>query len=425
MTDSEQQESTEESPPDINLAEMTDDQISNLDVSSLGTSDLDNQNEKTYDSNLGFDLDQGEDDQEQDTSADDTDTGDNDTDDTGGADAVDDSTADDDQTADSTSDEQDTDSDTDTGTNDQEQAATTSDQDVGTQSDSTDATQESTEDVNYESEFNKVMAPFKAAKREIKPKSIDDARRLMQMGVDYSRKMEAMKPYQRVLKTLEKNGLLDIEKVNFLIDLDKKNPDAVKKFLKDSEIDPMDLSLEDDTNYTPTDHTVGDAEVALDNVLDQIRDTETFDRTIDEITNQWDTASKQVLMDNPGIIGVINDQIAAGIYDQIMDVVTNEKSFGRLQGLSDLEAYRTVGDAIQKRGGFKPHPNAETTSGGNTDQGHSQDSGSGAADKKAAKLRSRKRAASPTKGSASAGKPKLDIMSMSDEEIEKLDVNSL
>ena len=30
----------------------------------------------------------------------------------------------------------------------------------------------------------------------------------------------------------------------------------------------------------------------------------------------------------------------------------SERTFGRLKGLSDLEAYRQVGDAIQARGGF-------------------------------------------------------------------------
>jgi hypothetical protein len=265
------------------------------------------------------------------------------------------------------------------------------------------------------------MAPLKAAKRTIKVTNPDDARRLMQMGVDYSRKMEQMKPYLRVLKTLEKNDLLDIDKVNFFIDLDKKNPDAIRKFLKDSEIDPMDLSLEDSADYKPNDHTVGDNEILLEEVLEDIRGSKAFDRTVDVITNQWDTASRQILMDNPRIIQILNEHVEAGIFDQIADVVASEKTFGRLTGLSDLEAYKAVGDAIQEKGGFKPN-SAETSPGGNTNQDFSQDpTGSDSDDK----LKNRKRAASPTKGSAGAGKPKVDIMGMTDEEIENLDVNSL
>ena len=245
----------------------------------------------------------------------------------------------------------------------------------------------------------------------------------MQMGVDYSRKMEAMKPYQRVLKTLEKNDLLDIGRLNFLIDLDKKNPEAIKKFLKDSEIDPMDLSLEDDTKaYKPTDHMVGEQEVALDNVLDDIRKTDTFDRTAQLISKDWDTASRHVLFEDPQIIRTLNDHMQSGIFDKIAEVMDRERILGRLVGLSDLEAYKTVGDALQAGNAFQPPSPTETSSNGDTPQ-LSQDSGSKSA--KADELRNRRLAASPPKGAASAGKPKVDLSKLSDEDIEKMDYTTL
>ena len=108
-----------------------------------------------------------------------------------------------------------------------------------------------------------------------------------------------------------------------------------------------------------------------------------------------------------------------------MDELEREKMLGRLTGLSDLEAYKTVGDAIHERGGFNEvlsHSN-ETSTSGNTTQDPAQDSGSRSAN--ADNLRNRKRAASPTKGSASSGKPKIDISKMSDDEIMNIDINSL
>jgi hypothetical protein len=390
--------------PDINLAEMSDDEIANFDPSRL---------EGAIDPGVNTPEDQ---------SAAEIEAGENYVEEPDGADLTEDSPDIDEGGADSTSTDVFADADTEQQATEQQDQTTEADQaeDQG-ENDSGD-TEAKSEDVDYEREYNRIMAPFRAAKREIKPKTPDDLRRLAQMGADYSRKMEAMKPYQRVVQTLKKNGLLDIEKVNFLIDLDQKNPEAIKKFLKDNEIDPIAMDLEEDTDYKPTDHMIGDQEMELDTVLDDIRDTPAFARTVKTITEDWDKASRQVLMDNPSVISDINSHISNGQFDQVVDQVTNERAFGRLNGLSDLEAYKQVGDAIHAAGGFNQPNQSGTSASGNTNQDFSQDSGSSV---EADKLRNRKKAASPTKGSASAGKPKIDLSKMTDAQIEELDPATL
>jgi len=392
---------------EMNLADMSDDEIETFDTSKLKESNANATPPET----------------EEKPSAPKAEAEDTAGDDTGGADIPDNSDADDDEDADSTSTDVSADAGTESQTKESQKATPDSHQESDPEVSVSKATDDSTSEVNYKDEFAKVMAPFKAAKREIKLDNIDDARRLMQMGVDYSRKMEAMKPYQRVLKTLEKNNLLDIGRLNFLIDLDKKNPEAIKKFLKDSEIDPMDLSFEDDTQpYKPTDHMVGEQEVALDDVLDEIRQTDTFDRTAQVITKEWDTASRRVLFESPSIIRTLNDHMQAGIFDHIAEVMARERVLGRLTGLSDLEAYKTVGDAIQAQGGFdQPNP-AESSPNGGTAQ---QSQNSGSKSDKTDELRNRRLAASSPKGSASAGKPKVNLGDLTDDQIEKMSLSSL
>lgn len=297
-------------------------------------------------------------------------------------------------------------------------------QDEGEEEDTDTTPPESTSDLDYKEEYGKLMAPFKASKRTIQPQNIEEARRLMQMGVDYARKMQDMKPYQKVLRTLEQNDLLSDEKINFVIDLLGKKPEAIKKLLKDSDIDPMDLDLEGNNDYRPTDHMVGDSEIALEEVIDEIRGTPSFDKTVDVITNQWDKASRQLLMDNPQVIGYINSHIESGIFDKIMDRVASEKIFGKHKGLSDLETYKAVGDAMHAEGAFgestppAPTQPAPSTPGTST-QGERQNGSNGS-------VRDRKRAASPPKGSASAGKQMPNFLhDLSDEEIEKFDIHSL
>ena len=206
--------------------------------------------------------------------------------------------------------------------------------------------------VDYEAEYKRLIAPFKANGRDIAINSVDDAIALMQMGANYNKKMAGLKPNLRLMKMLENNGVLTEEKLSFLIELDKKNPEAINKLVKDSGLNPMDFDADKAGEYKPKIHSVDDREMALDTVLDQIQDTPTYTRTLEIVSKQWDGASKQVIAKSPELLGVINEHVRSGIYDLISTEVERERVFGRLNGMSDLEAYRQIGDAMNARGGF-------------------------------------------------------------------------
>lgn len=288
----------------------------------------------------------------------------------------------------------------------------------------TDETEEDSEsdDVDYETAYKELMAPFRAARREVKLDNIEDARRLLKMGVDYSRKMELMKPHLRILRTLDKAGLTDPEQVNFLIDLHGKNPDAIAKLLKDGSIDPMDLDLKDSKPYTPNEHIIGDTELALSEAFDSISESPKYQDVLTTFDGM-DTASKQQLQDNPSVIPVITQHLEAGIYEKVWAKVETERMFGRLVGLSDLDAYYATGEAMHKAGVLGDIPADATSSSGDTTQASAQGNGSPTAAK--AKAKAQKRAASPTRGRATKlGKKMPNLATMTDEEIEKIDLSA-
>lgn len=260
--------------------------------------------------------------------------------------------------------------------------------------------------MDFKQAYEEVFKPFKANGKEIQVSSIEDVRQLMQMGANYNKKMAGLKPHLKIVKMLEKNNLLDEDKLNYLIDLSNKNPDAVKKLLKDSEIDPLDVNLDEESNYKPNSYNVSDKEVELDSVLNDIQDTESFQTTIDILGNKWDQQSKQVIVDNPQLVKIINDHVSNGIYEKISRVVENERLMGRLNGLSDIEAYKQVGDALNAQGYFNNLGNSQTT---NAPANNNRDP----------KLTDRKKAASPTKGKPSKPKNDFNPLAMSDEEFEK------
>jgi len=128
------------------------------------------------------------------------------------------------------------------------------------------------------------------------------------------------------------------------------------------------------------------------------------------------------------VIRIINDHVEAGIYDLIADRLASERIFGKHRGLSDLEAYKAVGDAMHTEGLFdKPAPDG-TSADGDTATQDSQDlNGSDESESEEEKARKkRKQAASPTKGGKAASKKKVpNFAEFSDEQIEAFDINSL
>ena len=284
--------------------------------------------------------------------------------------------------------------------------------------DSTDQSEKATEVVDYKAAYEKLTAPFTANGREMSVKSVDDAIALMQMGANYNKKMAALKPNLKLMKMLESNGLMSEEKINFLIDLEKKNPDAINKLIKDSGLDPLELDTEKADGYKPTQRTVTDSELELDSVLDEIQGTPSYKRTIEVVANEWDAKSKQIVGANPQLLKVINSHVQSGIYDLITAEVESERVFGRLSGLSDIEAYRQVGDAIQARGGFD-HLSAQGQ--------QTKPAATGVlkpAPKKVdeQKLNEKRRAASAAKPAAAPAAPAKDFnpLALSDDEFSKL-----
>ena len=208
-------------------------------------------------------------------------------------------------------------------------------------------------DFNYKAGYEKVMAPFKANGKMITPRSPEEAISLMQMGANYTRKMQELQPYRKVMLMLQNNGLMDEDKLSYLIDLDKKNPDAIKKLLKDSGTDPLDFNPEDEIKYQAGNHRVTDTEAAFATELDDLKSTPEGQATLGVISQTWDDASKDALFNNRGLLQTIQTQRENGIYDIITNEVNRLRMLGQVpNGMPFIQAYNQVGDLLARQGAF-------------------------------------------------------------------------
>ena len=274
--------------------------------------------------------------------------------------------------------------------------------------DTPEDTPQETDTFDYENAYNQVTAPFKANGATMQVTSPEDIVRLMQMGAGAQKQMAKLKPNLKLIKMLENNNLLDERRLNNLIDLSKNDSKAIAKLVKDSGVDPDDIDIENASTYQPNNYTVTDSEYELDQVLDSIKHTDTFDKTIDLLTSEWDDKSKTFVSENPNVIKVINDHMLNGVYDKVNAVMQQDKALGKLSGVSDVDAYKQIIDMLAKNGELIDGNQQEPVQSNITDIG---DAGS-------VKRKQNRKAAAPTKQTNTSNNSKQDVsyLTLSDDE---------
>ena len=262
--------------------------------------------------------------------------------------------------------------------------------------------------VDYKTAYETIFKPFKANGKEITPRNVDDVINLMQMGANYTKKMQVIAPMKKVIESLNK-AEIDEENLNFLIDVYKGDKEAIKKLLKKHSVDPIELDLEE-TNYVPKNNIVSDEDVEFSNVIDEIKDS--LPKIQDIVNSKWDKNSKDKLLSDPKLLRALHEEIQYGRFDKIQAQVEMEKMFGRYRGVSDLDAYiDIVTKVVQKESQQQqPEPKVEPKP-----------------EPKVTRSIPDKTKAAPTK-TKSTTKSSLtakDILSMSEEDFNKLNIDDL
>ena len=262
--------------------------------------------------------------------------------------------------------------------------------------------------IDYKAVYETLFKPFKANGKEITPRSVEDIVSLMQMGANYTKKMQLLSPMKKTFESLNKAAIKE-DDLNFLIDLHNGDKEAIKQLLKKHEIDPLDLDLDDIQYKNNKKNIASDSEVEFSDVLLDIKDS--IPKIQEIMDKSWDKKSKELLFNDPNLMRALHEEIQMGRFDKVQKQVEMEKTFGRYKGVSDLEAYI---DVVTKM------VNAEQT--GKKPAGNSNK------DTNSNKSKYDKSRAAPT---TSKSKPKgstltaKDLFSMSEEEFSKLSINDL
>lgn len=274
---------------------------------------------------------------------------------------------------------------------------------------------------DYKAFYEQVTAPFKANGKTIQLSDPAEAIQLMQMGANFTRKMQAIAPHRKTLLMLENNGLLDEDKLSYLIDLDKKNPEAIKKLVKEAGIDPLDIDTNEELKYQQGNHKVSEEHVRFVSTLEDLESSPEGVATLQAI-NSWDNASKQEIGKYPDVMTTIHTHRQLGWYDAIANEVERQRILGNIaSNVSFLQAYTDVGNRLSQSGALKDpaQQSAQPTQSQQTAQ-QQQGVRRVASPKPSVSNSDKAKAASTSRATGKkAAPPKMNPLAMSDEDFLK------
>ena len=186
--------------------------------------------------------------------------------------------------------------------------------------------------LNAEDFVKQVTSEFTANGRQVRVEKPEDIVRLMQMGMNYNKKMEAIKPNMGLIKTLKEHGLDNPETLQFLIDLKKHDKTAIAKLLKDAEVDTYDLPDLEETPYTSQTAIISNQQAEFESVLADLNQLPKGTDLIQSLgrSETWDDDSLEFFRTQPEALYHLYNDKNSGLYDEVIRIIDVDKSLGRI-----------------------------------------------------------------------------------------------
>ena len=220
--------------------------------------------------------------------------------------------------------------------------------DTETEDTNTSSTETEPTEIDYKAFYESVTKDFKAAGKVMPGvKDPDKFIKALQMATDYALKTAALKPVLKKAKMLE--GVTD-EEFSEMLDFRKRNPEVIKKALKEAQLDPLDLDL-DDIQYTPQSKIMSDADYEFKETIEKLsqEDAVAFQRTQNIVLNELDDTSKTTVLSNPHMLSALQSEVASGRFEKIQAQALQLKAFGGYNNVPDIELYSYIASEMDKQ----------------------------------------------------------------------------
>lgn len=214
----------------------------------------------------------------------------------------------------------------------------------------TDTEEEQTDEINEES--NKAVQPtqnleeFFASVSKTKANGVEyeftNKEKLEMFGSifakaqDYTKKTQSLKDYRRTIDIMQNAGITDND-LNLFADVLKGEKDAISTILKRTGVDALDLDIEN-VNYVPKNYGRNDTELAIKDIVDDIKSDKEYSVTHNILENQWDSKSREEFVKDPAKIKGLHIDVKSGLFDKLNPIMQKLKIYDN-GSKSDLDYY--------------------------------------------------------------------------------------
>ena len=213
------------------------------------------------------------------------------------------------------------------------------------ESDTKDTAEQNTENqettqIDYKAFYETVTQDFKASGK-IMPgvKEPEKFIKALQMATDYALKTAALKPALKRVKMLEE---VSDEDLTEMLDFKNRNPEVIKKALKEANIDPLELDM-DKVNYVPQVQMISDSEYDFRETVDELSKDAKFNGTRQLILSGLDAKSKELALTDTRVLKALHQEVVSGRIEQIQAKALELRTFGSVDSsITDLELYATI-----------------------------------------------------------------------------------
>lgn len=213
------------------------------------------------------------------------------------------------------------------------------------ESDTKDTAEQNTENqettqIDYKAFYETVTQDFKASGKTMPGvKEPEKFIKALQMATDYALKTAALKPVLKRVKMLEEVSDEDLAE---MLDFKKRNPEVIKKALKEANIDPLELDM-DKVNYVPQVQMISDSEYDFRETVDELSKDVKFNDTRQLILSGLDAKSKELALTDTRVLKALHQEVVSGRIEQIQAKALELRTFGSVDSsIPDLELYAAI-----------------------------------------------------------------------------------
>jgi len=214
------------------------------------------------------------------------------------------------------------------------------------------------DEYNRLKDFHRKVTDTEIVINGVKTKPFTDPDKILkaqQASGGLAKKFEAIKGARTVVDPLKKRGLLeDTERFDLLMKVNDGDPEAIKELLKQNEVDPMELDM-DEIKYERTQEASTDVDLMFKDALEVGEQYGVKDKVANVILKEWDDKSRDVFFEDSGkaqaISSALAEQMSNGLYDRVMATATQLKSIdleGKYSSMNAIDMYNAAAEVVNR-----------------------------------------------------------------------------